>query len=89
MDSPENSGFNVVHRTLSVGWNVDRLESAAIARAEKTDGARGTDCFGGAQAFVGLGFGTHSESTPPERASDDQFSDRVNAGHQKGFPSLQ
>ena len=64
MDSPENSGFDEVTSTLAVGRNVDRLESATGTRTQQTHGAWGADCLTGAQAFVGLGFGSDTKSTP-------------------------
>ena len=64
MDPPENSSFDEVTSTLAMGWNVNGLESAAGARTELAHSARGTDCFGSAQAFVGLGFGSDTKSTP-------------------------
>ena len=46
------SGFDEMTSTLSVGRNVDRLETATRTLAQKTHGARGADCLGSAQAFT-------------------------------------
>ncbi len=62
MDPPENSGFEKMNCTLSVGWNVDRLETPASTRTEKTDGAWGTVAIAGAKRLGRLSLGTHAES---------------------------
>ena len=56
------SGFDEMSGTLSMGRDVDRLESATIARAQKTHGAWGSYCFGSAQAFTRGSFGAYTES---------------------------
>ena len=61
MDSPENSGFDEMSGTLSMGWNMDGLQSTPGTRTQQAHGAWGTECFGSAQAFVGLGFGAHAK----------------------------
>jgi hypothetical protein len=66
MDPPENSGFDEVTSTLSVWWNVDRLESVAGTRTEKTDGAWGSIAIAGAKGLADTSLGSHAESTPPE-----------------------
>lgn len=33
MDPPDNSGFEKMRGTLSVGWNVDRLETVSVPGA--------------------------------------------------------
>ena len=33
MDSPENSSFDEMHRTLAVGWNMDAFQSTPSTRA--------------------------------------------------------
>ena len=64
MDSPENSSFDEMSCTLSMGWDVDGLETAPGTRTQQAHTAWRTDCFGSAQAFVGLGFGSDTKSTP-------------------------
>jgi len=61
MDPPENSSFEEVNSTLSVWWNVDRLESAPSTCAEKTDGAWGSIAIAGAQVFPHTSLGTHAK----------------------------
>lgn len=88
MDPPDNSSFKEVHSTLSMGWNVDRLETAAGARTELANGAWGSDTGGFTQRLTNASLGSNAESTPPKRAGDHEFSDGINGGHKEGFPRL-
>ena len=81
MDSPENSSFDEMSCTLSMGWDVDGLETAPGTRTQQAHTAWRTDCLGSAKGFARRSFGSDTEGAPPERASDDQFSDAVHAGH--------
>ena len=67
--------------TVPMGRNMDRFESATGTRTQQAHGAWGADCFGSAKLLARGSFGAYTESTPPERASDDQFCDRVNRSH--------
>ena len=86
MDSPENSSdqgrhVHEVAGTGSVWWNMDGLDTPTGTGAEKTHGARGSDCFGSAKGFGGLSLGTHTKGTPAKGSGDHKLSDGVHAGH--------
>jgi len=74
--------------TLSVGWNMDGLETPASTRTQQADGAWGSIAIAGAKGLARRSFGSHAKSTPPERSSDDQLRDAVHTGHKEGFPPL-
>jgi hypothetical protein len=80
--------FNEVTSTRAVGWNMDRLETAARTRAEKTHSARGTDTGGFTQVFPHASLASNPESRPAKRSGDDQLRDGINRGHKEGAPSL-
>lgn len=61
MDSPENSGFDEVNRTLAMGWDVDGLETATGSGAQQADGTWGSYCFTGAKGLGGLSLGANTE----------------------------
>jgi hypothetical protein len=89
MDPPENSSFNEVTSTLSVWGDVDRLETAASTRTEKTDGAWRTVAITSAKGLANASLGANPKSTPPKRSGDHEFRDAVHTGHQKGSPRLE
>lgn len=64
MDSPENSSFDEMSCTLSMGWDVDGLETAPGTRTQQAHTAWRTDCFGSAQAFTRGSLGANPKSTP-------------------------
>ena len=62
MDSPENSSFDEMTSTLSMGWNMDRLETVSRTCAELAHGAWGSYAGGLAQVFTNASLGTNPES---------------------------
>jgi hypothetical protein len=61
MDPPDNSSFNEVHRTGAVGGDVDRLETPASTRTEKTDGAWGSIAIGSAKGFTNASLASNAK----------------------------
>jgi len=62
MDSPENSSFDEMHRTLSVGRNVDTFQSITRTCAELAHGTGGSYAGGFAEVFTYRSFGSDAES---------------------------
>jgi hypothetical protein len=61
MDSPENSGFDEMHSTGSVWWNMDGLESITGPSAKETIHAWGADSLGCAKGFSDASLKADSE----------------------------
>ncbi len=66
MDPPDNSSFDEVTSTRAVGRDVDRFETPASTRTEKTHGTWGSIAITGAKGLADTSLGSHAESTPPE-----------------------
>lgn len=89
MDSPENSGFKEMHRTGSVGRDVDAFQSITGTRTQQADSAGGPVAIRGAQAFAHTSLGANPESTPTHASGDHEFCDAVHTGHKDGTPRLE
>ena len=62
VDSPENSSFDEVTSTLSMGWNVDRLETVSGTRTELAHGAWGSDSGGFTKGLANASLGANAKS---------------------------